>query len=202
MNTPHASPLRTARRRAWLIAAALLAISALALAPAGLRSVARAAGPPFGNAEDVAFAQALWQQLQQALLVGPQTIHTTPYKGTEPHGAILETLERELSVNGHAGPVLVKKNYVGKNLSKMEVANHPDRHLNSITVMFRREAGYDPQDLDWFWVKYNPDGSVQKNPKGIAMAGRVAKGAPKGCIACHTAAPGHDFVYNHDRFAR
>ena len=32
------------------------------------------------------------------------------------------------------------------------------------------------------------------------LAGRVAKGAPKGCIACHRAAPGGDLVFNNDRF--
>ncbi len=54
----------------------------------------------------------------------------------------------------------------------------------SLTAMYKREAGYDPEDGDWFWAKYNPDDTVQKNPAGVALAGRVAKGAPHGCIAC------------------
>ena len=27
------------------------------------------------------------------------------------------------------------------------------------------------------------------------LAGKVAKGKPKGCIACHSAAPGGDFMF-------
>ena len=67
--------------------------------------------------------------------------------------------------------------------------------------MYKREAGYDPEDGDWFWAKYNPDDTVQKNPAGVALAGRVAKGAPHGCIACHSEAPGGDLIFTHDRFA-
>ena len=47
-----------------------------------------------------------------------------------------------------------------------------------------------------------PEGSLDQNPKGIPLAGRVAKGMDQGCIACHKAAPGGDYVFNHDRYAR
>ena len=47
---------------------------------------------------------------------------------------------------------------------------------------------------------YRADGTLDKNPKGMQLAGRVAKGAAKGCIACHTAAPGGDMVFNNDRY--
>ena len=61
--------------------------------------------------------------------------------------------------------------------------------------MFKREKGYDPESKNWFWAKYKPDGQLFVNPKGMQLAGRVAKGKPKGCIACHQAAPGGDFVF-------
>ena len=67
--------------------------------------------------------------------------------------------------------------------------------------MFRREKGYDADNKDWFWAKYKPDGSLDTNPKGMQLAGRVAKGAAQGCIACHKAAPGGDLVFNNDRYA-
>jgi hypothetical protein len=51
-------------------------------------------------------------------------------------------------------------------------------------------------------VFFAADGSVLKNPKGMSLAGRVAKGMPQGCIACHTGAPGGDMVFNHDRYAK
>ena len=55
-----------------------------------------------------------------------------------------------------------------------------------------RDAGYDPENKDWFWAKYLPSGELDKNPNGMQLAGRVAKGAEVGCIACHTAAGGED----------
>lgn len=36
----------------------------------------------------------------------------------------------------------------------------------------------------------------------MALAGRVAKGADQGCIACHQTAEGGDYVYTHDRFVQ
>ena len=64
--------------------------------------------------------------------------------------------------------------------------------------MFKRKKGYDPENLDWFWAKYKKDGTIDKNPKGMSLVGRVAKGADTGCIACHKGAPGEDMVYIFD----
>ena len=61
------------------------------------------------------------------------------------------------------------------------------------------KAGYDTANKNWFWAKYLPDGSLDKNPKDMELAGRVAKGAEMGCIACHSAAPGDDYLYVSDR---
>ena len=169
----------------------------LVLAVVGCTTVA--AAPPFGGPADQAYAAELWQALRSAHLVGPGAIMSTPYRGQHPHGAILDTLDAILRVRGNTGPVIVKRNYRGEGVSKAAVANDPGRYLKSVTVMYKRR-GYDPEDRDWFWVKYAPDGSLLKNPKGMALAGRVAKGKPKGCIACHRAAPGGDFVFNHDRY--
>lgn len=82
------------------------------------------------------------------------------------------------------------------------MADDPEGWLKAVTVMYRREKGYDPDNQDWFWAKYGPDGTLDTNPKGIPLAGRVAKGMDAGCIACHAGAPGADMVFNHDRFAR
>ena len=66
--------------------------------------------------------------------------------------------------------------------------------------MFKRQR-YDPEDKDWFWAKYTPAGELMKNPKDMALAGMVAKGNDTtGCIACHKAAPGGDFVFINNRY--
>ncbi len=67
--------------------------------------------------------------------------------------------------------------------------------VGAVTVMFKREAGYDPENKDWFWVKYKPDGTLHINPKGMALAGRVAKGMDQGCIACHKAVAAKDYIF-------
>ncbi|MFQ5995828.1 MAG: cytochrome P460 family protein [Acidiferrobacterales bacterium] len=153
---------------------------------------------PFGGEDDVKYSQALWKALTKAKMVGPGAIMSTPYKGQHPHGAVLDTIDGTVKVKGQSGRVIVKRNYGGKGVSKQAVANDPKTYLKALTVMFKR-SGYDGDNKDWFWVKYKPDGSLHTNPKGMMLAGRVAKGAKKGCIACHKAAPGGDYIFNFDR---
>ena len=155
---------------------------------------------PFGGPESVAYAGDLWRALQAARLVGPAAIETKAYSGQHPHGAVLQNVDTILTVNGVSGPVLVKNNYGGEGASVESVTMNPSKYLVAVTVMFKR-PGYDPDNKDWFWAKYLPDGSLDKNPKGMPLAGRVAKAdPPAGCIACHSAAPGGDMVFTHDRF--
>ncbi len=162
--------------------------------------VAVAQEPPFGNDEDTAYAEALWRALAEARLVGEDAFVSKPYDGTEPHGVVLTNLEGDVTVEGHTGIAIAKSNYMDTTIE--EVWNAPDQNVDSITVMFKREAGYDPDNRDWFWAKYNPDGSLQTNPQGQPLAGRVAKGAEEGCIACHQTAEGGDYVFNHDRLTQ
>ncbi len=154
---------------------------------------------PFGGAEDAEYAAKLWSAMIGQGLVGAEGVMSTPYTGVHPHGAILDTLDTRATVDGKANIVLIKRNYGGEGVSKQAVANDPAKWLEAVTVMYKR-PGYDPESKDWFWVKYAPDGSLLKNPKGVPLAGRIAKGMTTGCIACHTAAPGGDFVFNHDRY--
>lgn len=177
-------------KRHWLLALAFLI-------PAG----AIQAEPPFSGPEDVAFAGALWKAMEQSQLVGPDRFQSMPYQTPPPHGHMVEVLEGDISVDGRKDLVIVKKNFgKTKNETRQEIADNPDAFMTSITVMFRREAGYDEDNKNWFWAKYMPDGELMKNPKGMALAGRVAKGAKVACIACHSAAPGGDYVFIHDRY--
>jgi len=158
-------------------------------------------GPPMGSSEDVADSQALWKVLASDDLVGPNAIKGKPYKGTPPHGKVLELLHKSVTVNGHTGIAIVKRNYGGPGVSVDSVKADRARYLKAITVMYKRQAGYDSEDKDWFWAKYKPDGSLHVKEKmgmKIQLAGRVAKGKPEGCISCHRGAPGGDFVFASD----
>lgn len=200
--------MTVARMPIAALAAAIL-LGAGPAAAADLAAESRAeTKPPFSGEANTAYADALWAALETARLVGDNTFRATPYDGRAPHGGVLVTLEGDIEVAGHTGIALVKKNYrgevagpAGSTLDKKAVADNPDEHLASITVMYRREQGYDPDHDDWFWAKYTPDGGLMTNAKDMALAGRVAKGADQGCIACHEGAKGDDYVFTHDRLA-
>lgn len=163
------------------------------LALGGAISMAHAQNAPFGNAEDTDYATKLWQIMLEQKLVGEDSIKVRPFEGNEPHGTIQEVLATTAMVDGYSGRLLVKRNHGGKEgLSVEEVYDDPISNLAAITVMFKRESGYDAENQDWFWAKYLPSGELDKNPNGMQLAGRVAKGADEGCIACHTAAGGED----------
>ena len=152
---------------------------------------------PFGGPDSLEFAGKLWAALVDAGLAGPNAVTSVPYTGGEPHGAILVTLEAMLTVNGRTDTVLVKRNYTTEGVTVQSVADDPGQ-MHDVTVMFRREAGYDDENQNWFWAKFTMDGAVMEGPPG-ALAGRVLKGMDAGCIACHSNAPGGDLVFINDR---
>lgn len=184
-----------------------LAITALSLTlalVAGCQSMgqpmARGMGMiPMGSKQDIADADQLWTALKQAKLVGTNAKKATPYKGQPPHGKILEILSGDISVDGYVGFAIVKRNYGGPGVSTKSVGKNRNNYLKAITVMYKRESGYDDDNKNWFWAKYKPNGDLHVKPKmgmKIALAGRVAKGKPEGCISCHMGAPGGDYVFS------
>ncbi|WP_114287238.1 hypothetical protein [Candidatus Halocynthiibacter alkanivorans] len=154
----------------------------------------------FGGDQDKTDAAAVWQAMLDLQLAGPGMIRAFPYEGVAPHGMMLETFYTTATIDGHTGNLIVKRNYGPEGVSADDVMMDPDKHLGAYTVMFQREEGYDGDNQDWFWAKYLPDGSLDKNPKGMALAGRVAKGADAGCIACHSGA--EDYIFTTDGISR
>jgi len=160
--------------------------------------VAAAQGMPFGTDADAAYAAKIWAQMEEMNLAGEGMIRSAPYDGTPPHGKMLETFYTSATVDGHTGDLVVKRNFGPEGVTKDQVLSEPGKHLGAVTVMFRRDKGFDPEDKDWFWVKFLPDGSLDKNAKGMRLAGKVAKGMDAGCIACHSTAPGDDMLFTTD----
>lgn len=158
----------------------------------GLMTSVAAVSKPFGGEEDVNFAKQLWEVLEKEKLVGKNRINIRPFEGNEPHGSIQQVAATSVSVAGRSARVVVKANHGGKDASIESVYDNPNKFLGAYTVMFKREKGYDADNQDWFWAKFKPSGELDKNPKNMLLAGRVAKGADKGCIACHKAAGGAD----------
>ncbi len=155
--------------------------------------------PPMGSPQDVTDADNLWGVLKSAKLAGKKAKKMKPYTGQHPHGAVLELLHKKVTVNGHKGLAIIKRNYGGKNITNKKVSKNRGKYLKAVTVMFKREKGYDSDNQDWFWAKYKPNGELHvkemKDGMKVKLAGRIAKGKPSGCISCHKAAGGGDYVF-------
>jgi hypothetical protein len=73
-----------------------------------------------------------------------------------------------------AGSIIVKENY------------GPDgTTIMAITVMYKK-AEFNPAANNWYWVKYLPDGTAEK------------EGAVEPCINCHGERTNQDYVMVHD----
>ena len=174
-------------------------VGAAALAVTGFVGTANSQMvPPFGQPEDTAYAAKLWAAMGEANFTGANAIRSNLYEGTDPHGMMLETFYAKTTIDGHTGDLVIKNNYGPAGVEASAVQADRAKHLGAVTVMFKRESGYDADNKDWFWAKYLPNGSLDKNPKGMELAGKVAKGAEVGCIACHTGAPGDDYIFTSD----
>lgn len=179
------------------VSVALIAVAMLALpAYSAEEAMEMEMEMPFGGEADVEFAKALW-----AAMDGYHDWHLTSdfYPGASPHGMFLKMYYNIVTVGEMPYHVIIKDNFGGEGATLETVAEMPADYLMAVTVMVQREAGYDPDNNDWFWAKYGTDGSVDKNDMGMALAGRVAKGMAMGCIACHANAKDGDYLFVNDR---
>jgi hypothetical protein len=100
------------------------------------------------------------------------------HKGTGPHGALLTTYVNPLAYDPIAtraesmpdGVIIVMENY------------SRDSALISHTVMYKKFR-FDPDNGDWFWANYAPDGKVMD-------AGKV-----QSCMECHSKAKSSDYLF-------
>lgn len=164
------------------------------IATLGILAAACGTGVVASSDDEVSYAGDLWQAMVSAGLAGEKLIESRPYVGTEPHGAVLQTLKTQLSVADHSGQILVKRNYGPAGVIPAEVWADPEEYLAAVTVMYRRESGYAPEAGDWFWAKFKPDGSLDTNASGEKLAGRV-----ESCAACHQGAKDGDFIFANDQ---
>ena len=136
----------------------------------------------FGNPDDVEFARTVWQAMTKASLVGEGAFVSQPYKGFPLHGIVLDAVEGEFSVANQEGILIIKRNYGGEKETK-QVMENPAKYLKAVTIMFRKQPGYDPGNGDWFYVKYSPHGKVLKTlrvfhwPEGQALPELAATSA-------------------------
>lgn len=167
------------KRMFWVVVAAVSAGACAADEEQQIEPLDEVVQQPAALSAPDTTAAALWAHLQDAdyrswpMFPGRGEL----YSGTEPHGMLLTTyvndIARDALTNGAstlpAGAIIVKENYM------------PDSTFAAATVM-HKVPGYDAQNGDWYWAKYDPSGVVED-------AGR----APM-CQQCHAAQRQRDFV--------
>jgi len=137
------------------------------------------------------FESKLWRYLEQVRYhnwaTGPGKNGET-YKGQSPHGAFLRLyLNRTAAEKPQEmpqGSIIIKENF-----------GTDGETLMAVTVMYRT-PNYDPEHNNWYWVKFNPDGTVAHTPAEEGSK-RIAGRFP-GCIECHAGADGGDYVFAND----
>lgn len=125
--------------------------------------------------------EALWKRISQEAPFSRYSFwpgYEGMHEGSVPHGPfhklyINDVLLRALPVtNGQApyGTLVVKDNY------------NRDQEPSAVYVM-AKIRGFDPEHNDWYWARFNPDGSE-------AVGGKLS-----GCIECHLGAQKNDFIF-------
>lgn len=142
--------------------------------------------------EDLEYAENLWTEIGDYSTwdLFPGSINFNP--SAAPHGDFARIFANQTAQddtqNFADGSIIIKRNYQ---------SDTADDDYDSVTLMQKRD-GYSPDAGDWFWAKYNPDGSVQLNGEGAPLAGQIGLGGTMGCIPCHSGAEGDDYVFLND----
>ncbi len=158
---------------------------------------------PMGSPADASYARTLWSVMESEQMVGADAKRLEPFVGAaKPHGWILELAYRNIAVDDHTGFIVVKNNYDGTDLTVEQVKSDRAQYLSSVTIMYQRESGYDPENQNWFWAKYQANGDLYRKRMGanqVPMAGKIVKGkkggSDGGCIYCHKSAGGGDYIF-------
>ncbi len=123
------------------------------------------------------------------------------YTGQNPHGALLKMYLNRTAAGRTKdfpmGSVIILENY------------RADQSLKTISVMYRTD-GFNPEGNDWYWVDYNPDGTVVEAPVSgrtnvsqvsVHSGGGLKKtmGRATNCMSCHQGGEGLDFVFFNDK---
>lgn len=129
----------------------------------------------------------LWSQItiQEDFRTWPLLPGTTAQQpGMMPHGAFVSLYYSGGDAQApSAGMTVVKDNFDAQG------------NLAATTVM-SKQPGFDPANGDWFYARYNPDGTVFVNEGGVMFAGAVEPAPGAGCIGCHRGATGSDYLFS------
>ena len=132
-----------------------------------------------GTPEDQSDGAALWKEMGNYRSWGHFQGHAGMEKGKSPHGKYIMTYINDSTAaqpdSPPPGSIVVKENF----------SSEDPGSLGALTVMKRIE-GYDPDNGDWFWARFEPSGK-------LTHSGKVSM-----CADCHFDAGGDDFLFLND----
>lgn len=101
-----------------------------------------------------------------------------------PHGRVSRTYANEIASKDPAnlplGSILVREDYDDK------------RKRQSVSILYRVKD-YDKEHGNWYYLRFNENGTVARAEDKKALAGKVTS-----CIECHAKAGGKDYVFSND----
>lgn len=160
----------------------LTGVLALALSVFGFWTSSQVAAQ--GDLPDPEDTQAVWNYITEANPYSewgtwPEPQFEGYLQSGAPHSKVVRMFVNETALDVASsfpgempdGSIIVKDNMTGESLDS-------PGDLGAVTVMYK-VTGYNPDGGDWFWAKYQADGSVD-------AAGRVAS-----CAGCHLGIEGH-----------
>jgi len=154
-----------------------------------------AVDPGWGSEDDADAAMQWWTEVDGANLGWQTAAQWERYPGTEelqvgaePHGARQNLWHTTDPAEGQVGYTVLKENYPPEGEGD---------DLAAVTIAIKRAPGYDPDNEDWFWARYNPDGSLFLIGESPAV-GAVEPEPGAGCRGCHRGAADSDYLFSND----
>lgn len=134
--------------------------------------------PPLENSE--ISGERLWTRITEETDFADYSFwpdHEGVHPGQAPHGRF-----HRIYINGileNALPIADRVAPVGSIIVKENLSS--DKELVAVTAM-AKVTGYNSDHGDWFWAKFDPDGTV------------AVEGSPAGCINCHLGMKENDYI--------
>jgi len=165
-----------------LVVQVLSALAVTALLPACLAGCNRQVEEPLLaplEADEIS-GERLWERIASESDYTSYAFwpgHEGERPGQAPHGVIHRIYVNRTLLEGlpaadlkaPAGSIIVKDNLDASG------------NLGAITVM-AKVPGFDPENGDWYWARYTPDGTA------------AAAGSLQSCIVCHAGVADNDYV--------
>lgn len=132
-----------------------------------------------GTPQDQSEGASLWPEISDHQQWAQFEQHPGRNPGKRPHGTFVASYINAVAASDQANPpmgsIIVKESY-----------STADQATPNNTTVMKRIDGYDPDNGDWFWARFDADGA-------LTHSGKVGL-----CPDCHFDAGSDDLVFLND----